>query len=230
MVESLAVKNPDVSMQWHPTKNGDLTPHDVTTGSGKKVWWQCEKGHEWEATVDKRSHGRGCPYCAGKRASIENCLKTISPDLSKQWHPNKNGSLTPDGITMGSRKKVWWACEKGHEWESLISNRLKGQGCPYCSGRYADGDNSLQILNPELAREWHPIKNGALIPSDVKSFSNAKVWWVCNRGHEWKSAVAKRSDGQRCPYCSGQRVCIDNCLQTLNSDLAKQWHPTKMQI
>lgn len=28
--KSLAETHPEVSKQWHPTKNGDLTPYDVT--------------------------------------------------------------------------------------------------------------------------------------------------------------------------------------------------------
>ena len=26
--------------EWHPTKNGNLTPQQVAAGSDKKVWWQ----------------------------------------------------------------------------------------------------------------------------------------------------------------------------------------------
>lgn len=68
---NLLSKYPALAKEWHPTKNGSLTPRDVTPGSGKKVWWICGKGHEWEATVNNRSRGRGCPYCAGKAASGE---------------------------------------------------------------------------------------------------------------------------------------------------------------
>ena len=31
---------PHLVKEWHPTKNGDLTPKDVTYGSNKKVWWR----------------------------------------------------------------------------------------------------------------------------------------------------------------------------------------------
>ena len=51
--------NPKLAKQWHPTKNGNLTPKDVTPSSNKKVWWICDKGHEWEANIYKRSHGSG---------------------------------------------------------------------------------------------------------------------------------------------------------------------------
>lgn len=33
--KSLAEVHPDLASQWHPTKNVDLTPFDVTKGSGK---------------------------------------------------------------------------------------------------------------------------------------------------------------------------------------------------
>ena len=59
-----------------------------------------------------------------------------------------------------SHKKVWWKCEKGHEWQIAVAARTKKKsGCPYCSGRLASDDNCLQTLYPELAKEWH---SGAL--------------------------------------------------------------------
>ncbi|MDA7656677.1 zinc-ribbon domain-containing protein, partial [Akkermansiaceae bacterium] len=62
---SLAEVHPDLAKDWHPTKNGDLTPYDVTFGSGKKAWWKCPKGddHIWESPIDHRARGRGCPIC-----------------------------------------------------------------------------------------------------------------------------------------------------------------------
>ena len=55
-----------LAKQWHLTKNGDLTPYDVTPTSNKKVWWICDVGHEYEATVRSRCNGLGCPYDSGK--------------------------------------------------------------------------------------------------------------------------------------------------------------------
>lgn len=223
----LQTLNPELSKQWHSIKNGNKTPSDVTAFSNKKAWWVCDKGHEYEAAINGRMQGSGCPYCSGKRAYDGNSLQTLYPEIAKEWHPSKNRELTPSEITTGTHTKIWWLCDKGHEWSTAVHNRIKGNGCPYCSGRYATEDNSLQILNPELASEWHPTKNGELTPNNVKLFTNTKVWWVCSNGHEWKASVEKRSMGQGCPYCSGRRVCMDNCLQTLNPYLAGQWHPSK---
>jgi hypothetical protein len=88
---SLAEAFPDVARQWHMTKNGGLTPDDVSRASGKKVWWQCsaDSSHEWQAKVQHRVNGSGCPFCAGKVASKTSSLATIHPELSKEWNPTK---------------------------------------------------------------------------------------------------------------------------------------------
>jgi DNA-directed RNA polymerase subunit RPC12/RpoP len=62
----LMTANPILSKEWNSTKNGSLTPKDVTPGSNKKVWWICSKGHEWETKVSHRSKGSRCPYCSRK--------------------------------------------------------------------------------------------------------------------------------------------------------------------
>lgn len=225
---NLQVLNPGLSKQWHPIKNKDLTPVDVMEGSNKKVWWQCERGHEWEAKIASRAKdGNACPYCAGQRVCEENSLQILNPELSKQWNTTKNGDLTPNDVTAGSSKKVWWICAKGHEWEAFISNRVKGNGCPYCAGQYVDDNNSLQTLNQELSKQWHPIKNGNLTPNDVASRSSKYVWWLCEKGHEWEDSINHRANDRGCPYCSGKRVCEDNSLHMLNPELSREWHPVK---
>ena len=226
----LAVVNPGLAAQWHPTKNGSLKPDMVTTGSDKKVWWQCNIRHEWQAKISSRSGGCGCPYCFGRNATKGvNDLTTINPKLAAEWHPTKNGSLTPDMVTAGSGKKVWWRCRMGHEWKAFIFSRNKGNGCPYCSGRKTlKGFNDLVTVNPELAAEWHPTKNGSLKPTDVTKSGAAKVWWQCKKGHEWQSTVSNRSRGNNCPYCSGRKTLKGfNDLITINPELAAEWHPTK---
>jgi hypothetical protein len=66
--QSLAEKYPEVAAQWHPTKNGELTALDVSSGSNKKVWWKCNVGddHEWSAIIYSRAiNGNKCPICSG---------------------------------------------------------------------------------------------------------------------------------------------------------------------
>ena len=131
---TLDIENPELAEQWHPTKNGDLKPYMVMHKSRKKVWWLGSCGHEWQATIKDRVDGTGCPICKGKQILRgENDLATLYPNIAKEWHPTKNGGLTPYMIAPKSGKKVWWICEKGHEWQALVSDRTNGIGCPICS-------------------------------------------------------------------------------------------------
>ena len=223
----LHVLNPKLAQQWHPTKNGNLTPRDVMPNTVKKVWWICDKGHEWLTQISNRHQGTGCPYCSGRAVSWDNCLQKRNPELSKEWHPTKNGDLTPKDITLHTHKKVWWICEKNHEWEAAVSARDRGNGCPYCSGRGGLSIINLLTKSPELSKEWHPTKNGNLTPKDVAPYSRKKAWWICEKNHEWETKIISRIVGTGCPYCAGKAVCKDNCLQTKNPKLSRQWHPTK---
>lgn len=61
--KSLLKVNPSVAEEWHPKKNEKLLPEHVTPSSNKKVWWLCKEGHEWEAVINSRNKGSGCPVC-----------------------------------------------------------------------------------------------------------------------------------------------------------------------
>ena len=221
---------PEIAAQWHPTKNGSFRPDQVTPGSRKNVWWRCRHGHQWSAMVKTRVEGSNCPVCANRIViSGENDLQTSSPELAKQWHPTKNGSLKPSEVLSGSPRKVWWRCEKGHEWQAAIYARSKGSGCPLCAGKKViSGENDLQSQFPKLAAQWLQEKNGSLTPSEVTASSNKKVWWRCERGHEWQAAIASRTTKNTgCPYCTGRKVLAGfNDLATVHPLVAAQWHPT----
>ena len=370
-INDLATTHPEIAAEWHPTLNGTLKPTDVSSSVRRKVWWQCSKGHEWEAVVYSRKQS-GCPYCSGEMKTsfpeqaiffyfqrittaynryqinsrteidiylpdfkvgieydgayfhkgnlsevrekrktetlskmgislirvkevdspeskvsdvniiycnkyhtstelkniIEQIFKVVgtiinrtlivdvdinrdrskiyaqyieseksssllntNPILSAQWHPYKNEKLTPLMVSAKSNKKVWWKCEKGHEWQAVISSRTNRHNCPYCSGqKVLKGENDLATVNPDLATQWHPSKNKNLTSSDITANSSKKVWWLCDKGHEWQAAVYSRSIGSGCPYCANfnQRVLIGyNDLLTTNPILASEWHPTK---
>ena len=227
--QSLQEAYPEIAAEWHPTKNGTVTPDDVTPGSPKKMWWICQKGHEWQARIADRVRGNRCPYCSGKKVLPETSLAAINPGLAAQWNPTKNGELTPEQVAPFSYRKVWWLCPNGHEWEAQIRNRSNGNGCPYCAGQWVIPDeNDLETLYSNVAAQWHPTKNLGLKPNQVKAKSMKMVWWICEKGHEWKDSVYHRTSGRGCPYCVGQRVWVgDNDLATLRPDIAAQWNYTK---
>lgn len=231
MADDLSITNPSVSTRWHGTKNGELTPKDVTAGSGRKVWWQCEKGHEWEAVIYAvtASKTNGCPYCNGRKLLVGfNDLTTVKPGLAKEWHKTKNGKLKPKQFMPGSGRKVWWQCEKGHEWEAKITDRSRGGGCPKCyKFRPTPKELSLAFLNPELAAQWDLEKNDNIDINQISPTSSYIAWWKCGKDHSWQSSIANRNNGTRCPYCINQKILAGfNDLASINLELAEEWHPT----
>ena len=226
-LNDLATMKPKLAQEWDYEKNGDLRPTDVLCASNQKAWWICEKKHSWEAVISSRYYGANCPYCAGRRVEIGfNDLETTAPNVAKQWNYEKNGAFKPNQFTKNSNQTFWWKCEKGHEWETTICARTRGNGCPYCAGHKAiPGLTDLKTKNPKLLIEWNYEKNIDVSPEQVTFKSHLKVWWRCKKGHEWKATIASRTGGNGCPYCSGRMIVAGiNDLETIKPQIAKQWN------
>lgn len=367
---SLAQVRPDLAREWHPDKNVPLTPNDVMAGGGKKIWWVCKHGHEWQTTIGLRVFsGTGCPKCALQTSRIEiavyselvalftdavwrekiagyecdihlkengigieidgvywhsrkpeqelkkskafeseglllfrlreNGLQPLSdrdvafkfsdkeflvvsrlissllkhanlgdsqrlklqnyiegrglinekfyrelvshlpapplnqslaakkPEIAAEWAYDLNAPLSPEHFRSKSNKNVSWRCPKGHIWKTSINNRVgQNTGCPVCPGkstRIVTDENNFAKVFPELAREWHPIKNGNLRPKDIRPKSNQKIWWQCSKGHEWPARVNSRAKGSGCPYCYGRFATKENNLASKYPDLLEEW-------
>ena len=221
----------DLLSQWDTARNAPLTPDDVTFGSHKRVWWTCQSGHSWQAMVYTRSEGTGCPYCTGRKASPEqNSLAKQFPTLAAEWDVEKNAPLTPQDVTTGSHKLIWWRCPKGHSYRSAVKTRVQGSGCPYCAGKNVlPEETSLAAEYSALAKEWDAEKNAPLAPNQVLSGTRRKVWWRCSKGHSWRAAVFSRTVlGTGCPICTGRQALVgENDLATLYPNIAAQWDETK---
>lgn len=209
---------PDIAAQWDYERNDELTPADVSYGSNKIVWWKCSLcGHSYKkkianrtAPAKRKTESEKCPICLG-RIIIPgfNSLKAKFPEIIEQeWDFEKN-TIDPDTIPPTYRKKMWWICANGHNYESLPGNKIyhTGGDCPYCSSQKLCRETSLGYLNPELAKEWHPTKNGALTPFDVFANTSRYIWWLCPIcGHEWKAKCSNRNVNKRgCPHCANCR-------------------------
>lgn len=363
----LATVNPNLAAEWNYEKN-EKQPYEFLPKSGKKVWWKCAFGHEWEATIDSRSRGNGCKYCAGQ-ATIQgvNDIETLYPRLVLEWDYEKNGDIKPTDIMPGSNKKIWWKCSEGHSWCISPNNRTsQNSNCPKCSAeigtsfpeqailfylsqvcnarnrviidgyeidiyideyklgieydgilyhnsedskkreqrkndflkekkislfriketrtatindeenvfyrkigtgstkleeciswalnliqeRGADISNvdinlkkddikiysnylslkkkySLAVQYPELLQEWDYKKNEGIKPETVMPGTHKKVWWICEKGHSYKSAIYHRTSADEptsCPICSGQKILTGfNDFATLRPDLLREW-------
>ena len=148
----LATTHPHIARQWHPTKNGDLQPTDVTYGSNKKFWFKCAFSHEWEGVILDRMSESGCPYCAGRFPTNDNNLLFCFPEIAKEWDFEANKDLTdkygrnistPDKVTPKSHVRAHWVCSKGHHWQAIVKSRTQMKsGCPCCN--VSKGEEAVQ--------------------------------------------------------------------------------------
>ncbi|MCA0940864.1 hypothetical protein LCM28_13370 [Salipiger pacificus] len=187
--DSLLVRCPDVAATWHPTKNGDITPSDVSYGSKREFWWMCLENtdHVWKRSVNIRTSNRGCPFCAGKRVSPETSLAARRPDLAAQWDFDVNGALTPESVTAGSNLNVGWVCERGHRWIANINSRNRGNGCPGC-----------RSATPDMPLDERPATRSEAIARGISYYFTGKP---CTHGHiSWR-----RTSNKNCQECSRLR-------------------------
>lgn len=241
----LATLNPELAKEWHPTKNIGLvdgngkdisTPDKVGIGCKHQIWWLGKDcGHSWQSNVSNRHcNNQGCSVCAGKTIIVgETDLATTHPHLAAEWHPTRNGNLQPTHVSAGSTKRAWWICKNNHEYASTIDHRALGdRGCPYCSNKKVlVGYNDLATTHPQLAKQWHPTKNGDLKPTDVVAGSNKKVHWKCANNHEWVTTISSRASGCGCKTCwllstssyPEQRVAY--FIQQYFPDIIQSYHP-----
>lgn len=211
---SLFDEYPEIAKTFHPYKNADLSPNDLTSGSSQSVWWRCpnDPSHAWQSIVYNRiRQGENpCPFCMNRRADVSNSLEDVYPEIAREWYFKLNGGLKAEDVVAGSAKKVWWKCpvDDDHIWQAGIRDRIKSNGCPFCSGRRLSKSSSLAATFPNVASEWHPVLNAPLTPKDLIAGSTKRVWWMCakNNGHVWDAVVWKRTKaGRGCPFCAGKR-------------------------
>jgi|APSaa5957512535_1039671.scaffolds.fasta_scaffold23303_1 predicted nucleic acid-binding Zn-ribbon protein len=247
---SMLKTHPDLASEFHPNKNKGLSPISLKAGTNKKIWWICKTisenpcGHIWQTAGTERMR-HGCPKCgiikASKSQSMpkkgESLLDT-NPEIAAEWHPELNGKLTPRDISIGSGKYIWWRCKKGedHVWKSVSYTRKSGSGCPFCSGKKVSKTNSVSTVMPEVAKEWHPTKNGEIKPSQIVAGSSKPIWWICKSvsenpcGNEWKVSAENRKYGTGCPKCGiikrGRIRSVakfENSIASLRPELVDEW-------
>lgn len=224
----LATLYPDIIEEWDYEKNNPQKPSDTYPKSNKKYWWKCSLGHSWKAQVYSRTTGKGCPYCNSRMVlSGFNDLATTHPHLLSEWDYSKN-TMLPTEIMANSHKPIHWIGSCGHAWEACPANRIRGTGCPYCSGnKVLQGFNDLKSQNPDLVEEWSYEKN-SILPENVHYHSSKKVWWICKNNHTWQASVYSRVTGRNCPYCINKKPVVGiNDFATVHPELMAEWNYDK---
>lgn len=190
--------------EW--SNNNTKGPDEISSGSGYRAEWNCDKGHKWLAPIYSRVAGNGCPYCSGRKTLQGfNDLETTHPELIK--YISKESKHKASEVSSGTSKKLLWICEENHSF-SMEPHRIikNNRWCPYCSGRKVlKGHNDLLTTHPILVKEWADQK-------EITAFSAGSTYkakWICfkNNNHEWVSTIndrTRKDKPQGCPHCSNR--------------------------
>ena len=224
-INSLATTHPELLKSWDFSRN-TISPDAISWGSSKaKVWWLCELGHPWEATPVKRANGQGCPICAGNIAHPGiNDLESLRPEIALTWDTLRNRGKEPSKTKVDSKEKFWWVCEKKHQFRMSVSERVSGGVCSLCNQAPKHPESPISETHPNLAAQWHPVRNGEIRPENVSSGSRYRAWWICAYGHEWDAVIPSRVRGNNCPICSNQKILVGfNDLASTHPELLSSW-------
>ena len=239
---SLQDKCPELAREWFQECNGEMTPSDVFQRSHGSFWWRCPK-HDvvYNARIDVRSTGAGCPICRYEQTSWANSMvddpaDSIAmkyPELADEWCHELNGDLKPIMISGGSGLNVWWTCGLcGENYQAYPYRRIRGSGHKECSNKrkVPHSRGSLAEACPDIADEWDYVKNVDRTPDEVPACSNEYAWFLCSEfKHSWNATINSRtSSGNGCPVCAGKQLLVGfNDLETICPEIAAEWHPTK---
>lgn len=152
---------PNSADEWDHSRNGNILPEHIAPCSSQKYWFKCKTCYmEYDQTPNSRTaQGSGCPYCAGKKVSINNCLATIHPELCSEW--SSENEITPYDVTPGSGVSIKWICLKHGGtpfiYEALVQSRTRGTGCPKC-GRIWDRKLKKHPIFVKIANIIHSGK------------------------------------------------------------------------
>ncbi|DBB15635.1 TPA: hypothetical protein ACH3X3_003846 [Trebouxia sp. C0006] len=235
----------DLQKQWLEKLNVHLGSILIRPASHRKVWWSCDQcpdrfSHVWEARVDSRTYGRGCPFCSGTAVCQHNTLARKAPEVALFWDAKKNHPLSTDQVTVSSNMRAHWKCKIClHEWRATVTVKARTKsGCPKCAmsngNRRADGTRQKQptfaIAKHALLDQWDHDRNSENenFPANTKLGSHKLIWWRCHecpkgKVHSWQARPCHRTSHKSprgCPSCDGKKLCACNSLETVCPDIA----------
>lgn len=91
---------------------------------------------------------------------------------------------------------------------------------------------SICVTHPNIAKQWHPTKNGTFKAHNATKGTTRYVWWACKVAddHVWRASIYQRCRKESgCPFCSSRRVCKSNSLAFIHPKIAKEWSPKNLR-
>jgi len=174
-------------MQQIAIKRGGKCLSNTYINNRTKLSWECDKGHQWEATPHDIGGDSWCPTCCG-------AFRLTIADMKKLARKKKGKCLSSDYVN--NRTKLLWECSNGHQWRTTPMTINKGSWCPTCAGR-----PSLTI---EDMRKLADEKGGKCLSLNYRN-NKIKLMWECANGHVWEEAPHDIKRGRWCQQCKGMK-------------------------
>jgi hypothetical protein len=205
------------------SKKNKENPRDVFKSSDKKYWFDCECGHEFDASLNDINKGKWCSYCGNQKLCKNNecniCYEKSFASHEKVKYWSKKNDENPRDVFKSSHKKYLFDCECGHEFDASLSDINKGNWCSYCGNppkklcknNECNSCYKKSFASHEKAKYWS--KKNKENPRDVFKGSDKKYWFDCDCGHEFDASLSKiTSDNTWCSYCSNppKKLCKNN--------------------
>jgi hypothetical protein len=173
-------------------------PSTVTPGSGKKLKWKCEQGHEWMCRVANRTiQGTKCTVCSRKvLVPGVNDLLSKFPEVARDAY-----GWDPATVRYGSDKKMRWLCPSGHVYITSPNHRTNpsnATSCPQCAAcgykktlpgwiylMQRSGEQQIGITNvPKQRLRTHASNRWELIEI-IGPYEGFRAWQIESLVKKW---------------------------------------------
>jgi len=217
------------------SNKNELKPIEVTKGSSKKFWFNCNKcNHEFLIQLNiVTRRGGWCNFCSNnnlcKNDGCKICFEKsfASHEKSKYW--SSKNELKPRQVFKGTDTKYLFNCDKcNHEIINNPSHISNGRWCPYCcipQKKLCGNIDCIDCFQKSFAsheKVKHWSKRNELKPEFVLKKGDKYIWFncdVCN--HDFDSQIKEITKGQWCPYCNSFKLCDNiNCVYCFNRTFA----------
>ena len=185
-------------MQYLAAQRGGRCLSKKYTNMHTKLWWECAKGHKWDAAPDSIKRGNWCRRC-GREKSAES--RKLGIELARKIAKERGGKCLSE-VYINARSPLLWQCKKGHQW-SIHLDSVKNQGT-WCRKCYGTAKLSIEEMH-RLAKE----RGGKCLSKEYVN-ARTKLCWQCLTKHKFEKTPDQVKRGAWCPECSaglGERIC-----------------------
>lgn len=240
-INDLATTNPKLAAEWHPTKNGELKPTDVSYGMSTQIWWLCPEGHEYRATLNHRSGGTNCPQCnAGRQTSFAEqavffYIQKVFPDAINRYTEIFSHGMEVDIYIPSIRLAVEYDGMAWHKEDKLEREREKYRICQEHGIKLLRLKEKMPTENTYTADEYLGIEGNMYehkqlaqvirflldkIDPESNFLTRKKPYFV-------HSGVDINIDRDEMEIRSYMTKLLNGSFTDEYPAIAKEWHPTK---